>query len=212
MSTYPGDDPQSSGDKSDDSPAGDPTQPLGYWERQAAERAGEQQAPVAPAGPPTADSSGSGTTNPYGDIPGANPYGPYAPAAPTHPTDAYPPGAPPATGNAWPPPPPTYGYSPTLPDHPQSTLALVLGLVGLVGAFVFCGLPLLVSPFAWALGRNALTEIRASQGRLGGESQARAGMIMGIIGTVVLVLAVLAIIGFVALITISETSAPGSSI
>ena len=84
--------------------------------------------------------------------------------------------------------PPYGGFAAPPPDHPQSTLALVLGLVGVVGAFIFCGVPLVVSPFAWALGHNALKEIRASQGRLGGESQARAGMILGIIGTVLLIL------------------------
>ena len=76
------------------------------------------------------------------------------------------------------------GFVAPPPDHPQSTLSLVLGLVGVIGAFILCGVPLVVSPFAWAIGHSALKEIRASQGRLGGESHARTGMILGIIGTV----------------------------
>ena len=64
---------------------------------------------------------------------------------------------------------------------------MVLGIVGLVVGFLACGVGFLAAPFAWALGRNALKEIRASQGRLGGEGTAQAGMVMGIIGTVLLV-------------------------
>lgn len=96
-----------------------------------------------------------------------------------------------------------YGtFTPAPPNHPQATTAMVLGLVGLVGSLVLCGLTLVVSPFAWALGRNSLKEIEASQGRLGGESSARAGMIMGIIGTVLLGLGLLMIIGFAVVVAI----------
>jgi hypothetical protein len=103
-----------------------------------------------------------------------------------------------------------YGtFTPAPPNHPQATTAMVLGLVGLVGALVLCGLTLVVSPFAWALGRNSLKEIEASQGRLGGESSARAGMVMGIIGTVLLGLGLLMIIGFAVVVAIS---AAGTSV
>jgi hypothetical protein len=88
-----------------------------------------------------------------------------------------------------------YGaYAPPPPKHPQSTTAMVLGIVGLVGALFSCGLTLFLAPFAWALGRNALKETQAAQGRLGGESQARAGMVTGIIGTVLLVIAILLVV------------------
>ena len=76
---------------------------------------------------------------------------------------------------------------------------MVLGIVGLVGVFL-CGLTLFLSPFAWALGRNSLKEIQASQGRLGGESQARTGMVTGIVGTILLFLALVAVILFVILL------------
>jgi hypothetical protein len=101
------------------------------------------------------------------------------------------------------------GYVPP-PDHPQSTLALVLGLVGVIGAFILC-LPLVVAPFAWVIGHGALKDIRASQGRLGGESNARTGMILGIIGTVLLILIALFIFLAIVIGAVSETSSPGGS-
>ncbi len=62
-----------------------------------------------------------------------------------------------------------------------------------------------MAPFAWALGRRSLKDIQASQGQLGGESQARAGMIMGIVGTVLLVLAIIGLVLFIAAIATSTT-------
>ncbi len=169
MSTYPGEDPQQPQDEQGDA---------------------EHTAPITPSGPvfnPTSAQPAEGPTTPYEQPPYAQ----------QPPPPAYPPygqAAPPSYGQAA---PPSYAaYAPLAPSHPQSTLAMILGIVGLVGALMFCGLPLVVSPFAWALGRNALKEITASQGRLRGESEARAGMIMGIIGTVLLGLAVLTMIGF----------------
>lgn len=199
MSTYPGDDPQrpdstpSSTEPPDDA---EHTQPVGYWERQAAERAAEpartQQHPHSAAddAPTSAPPSAQPDQPPYGQATyspppyGQAPYGqaPYSPP----PYGQVPYGYPPA-GSPYP------GYAPMAPNHPQSTLALVLGLVGLVGGVVFCGITLVVAPFAWAVGRNAVKEIRASQGRLGGEGSARAGQIMGIIGTVLLVVAIIVI-------------------
>jgi len=75
-------------------------------------------------------------------------------------------------------PPNPYGAPPfpVAPDHPQATLVLVLGIVGLV----VCGL---VAPFAWVMGGRVVREIDASGGQLGGRSQAQAGRICGIIGT-----------------------------
>ena len=86
-----------------------------------------------------------------------------------------------------------YGYAYQVPNHPQATMALVLGLVGLIGGCL-CGLPLLASPFAWAVGARAKREIEASHGQLGGAGNAQAGYITGIIGTVLLVLAVLGVL------------------
>ena len=152
---------------------------------------------------------GSGQ-QPYGQQPYGQPgYGQpgYAQQQPWAQQQAYgqQPPYPPAPGY-----PPYAAFTPPLPNHPQATTAMVLGLVGLVGALVFCGLPLVASPFAWAFGRNAVKEIEASQGCLGGEGQARAGMIMGIIGTVLLILAVLVLIGLAVLIAVGSASESGS--
>ncbi len=69
---------------------------------------------------------------------------------------------------------------------------MVLGIVGLVG-IAFCGgLTLVLSPFAWAIGRKSVAEIDANPGRYGGRDKANAGKIMGIIGTVLLALGIVA--------------------
>ena len=104
--------------------------------------------------------------------------------------------------------PPYAGYAVRPPDHPQSTLALVLGLVSVVGAFIFCGVTLLISPFAWGVGHSALKDIRASQGQIGGESQARTGMILGIVGTALLILAVVVVL---VVIVAASSSDPSST-
>ncbi|MEV7397490.1 DUF4190 domain-containing protein [Aeromicrobium sp. NPDC092404] len=72
-------------------------------------------------------------------------------------------------------PPRHYPYVPQ-PSHPQSTTALVLGIVGLSACQ-------LVAPVAWAIGNKAVREIDASQGAYGGRSEANAGRILGIVGT-----------------------------
>ncbi|RLV51219.1 DUF4190 domain-containing protein [Nocardioides mangrovicus] len=74
---------------------------------------------------------------------------------------------------------------------------MVLGIIALVGTFL-CGLPVLVSPFAWWIGAKARREIRESGGQLGGEGSATAGFVMGIIGTVLLAL----IVAFIVIIVI----------
>jgi Domain of unknown function (DUF4190) len=66
-------------------------------------------------------------------------------------------------------------------------VALVLGIVGVVTCQ-------LVSPFALVIGRNAVKEIDASQGSLGGRGMAQAGFILGIVGTALLGLVVLALL------------------
>jgi hypothetical protein len=244
MSTYPGEDPQQPRDgEPEDVDAGtEPTQPVGYWERQAAQQAREQTQQGEPApspaqgedqaesgavlNPTTAQPSQGWEQNPYGQPPPyaqpgqhGQPYGQPTYGQPYYqPGYAQPPGYgyPPPGGQAAPPPgmhpgyPPYAAFGPPRPDHPQSTLAMVLGICGLVFGFA-CGIGFLASPFAWALGRNAVKEIQASHGRLGGEGAAKAGMVTGIIGTILLVLAVLALIGFAVLVAVTDSSS-GSSI
>jgi len=83
---------------------------------------------------------------------------------------------------------PTY----VMPDHPKATSAFVVGIIAVAGTFL-CFLPVLASPVAWVLGVQARNEIRQAPQRWGGESKATAGMVLGIIGTVLLVLAIVAI-------------------
>ena len=231
MTNYPGDDPQTP----DDTDGTEPTQPVGYWERRAQEQAAEQShaqggqpnpggqpyptTPYPQGGPvfnptsaqasppaPAPQASPQSGQNPYG-------HGPYSQPAPAS-YGAQPPGFTPAPGQPSPymPMPPFGGFVAPPPDHPQSTLALVLGLVGLIGALLLCGVTLVVSPFAWGIGHSALKGIRESQGRLGGEGSARTGMILGIIGTIFLVLGLIVFIAFVVLIAVSESSTTGSSV
>jgi hypothetical protein len=236
MTTYPGDDPQTPDDQQDpatqrpeddvpttgEADGTEPTQPVGYWERRASEQAAEHPRAEGgrpypttpyPQGGPVFNPTSAQASAPAQPAPSPYDHGPYGPLAPAS-YGGQPPGQPPAPGQpaAYAPMPGYAGFVAPPPDHPQATLSLVLGLVGLIGAFVFCGVTLVVSPFAWAIGQSALKEIRASQGRLGGESPARTGMILGIIGTVLLLLAVVAVIGFIFLIALSGSTTTGSSV
>lgn len=101
-----------------------------------------------------------------------------------------PPGQPPGNypPNPYGPPPPPYGFA--VPEHPQATLVLILGIVGIV----VCGV---AAPFAWVMGNRVVREIDASGGQLGGRSQAQAGKICGIIGTLLIGLGLLIGVAFV---------------
>ncbi|GAB4589656.1 DUF4190 domain-containing protein [Nocardia sp. IFM 10818] len=83
------------------------------------------------------------------------------------------------------PPPGYYGMPPQ--DHPQATIILILGILSLV-------LCQFLGPVAWVMGRRALTEIDAAQGRIGGRGMVQAGYICGIIATALLVLGVLVVL------------------
>ena len=80
-----------------------------------------------------------------------------------------------------------------LPDHPKATAALVVGIVSVAGMFVLV-LPVLAAPVAWVLGAQARGQIRRAPHQWGGESKATAGMVLGIIGTVLLLLVVLVVV------------------
>jgi uncharacterized membrane protein YjgN (DUF898 family) len=73
---------------------------------------------------------------------------------------------------------------------------LILGILGLV-------LCQLISPFAWVMGNRVLAEIDASNGQLGGRSQANAGRICGIVGTALIGLALLVCAAAVVIILIA---------
>ncbi len=67
------------------------------------------------------------------------------------------------------------------PASSQAVWALVLGIVGLLMCQVLC-------PIAWWLGATELRNIRAGLSPTSGQGLATAGMILGIIGTLLLVL------------------------
>ncbi|MFN3652888.1 MAG: DUF4190 domain-containing protein [Armatimonadota bacterium] len=66
-----------------------------------------------------------------------------------------------------------------------AVIALVLGVLSLVGLSVFAGLP------AWILGRAELRRIAAGEASVSGRGLALTGMILGIISTVLAVVAVI---------------------
>lgn len=74
----------------------------------------------------------------------------------------------------------------------RGTLVLVLGILSIV----IC--PIL-GPFAWIMGKNDLAEIAAEAMDPAGEGTTKAGMICGIIGSVLLVLQLLWVIFVVVL-------------
>ena len=95
-----------------------------------------------------------------------------------------------------------------LPKHPQAQTALVLGVVALVGGFT-CILPIFISPFAWYMGAKVKREIAAEPQRWSGQSDAQAGFIMGIIGTVLIALGVVLLV--VVALVVGLVLASGSS-
>jgi hypothetical protein len=91
--------------------------------------------------------------------------------------------------------PPHLGQPYGVPNHPKAATALVLGTLGLITCQV-------LSPFAWAIGRRAVKEIDASNGWIGGRSQAQTGYILGVIGTVILGLGLLFLFGMLLLLLV----------
>lgn len=89
------------------------------------------------------------------------------------------------------------------PSHPKATTVLVLGILGLVLCQV-------LSPFAWIMGNRAVAEIDANPQAYSGRSEANAGRICGIIGTVILVLWVVAL-AFFAFLVIASVSTVSNS-
>jgi len=136
--------------------------------------------------------------NPQSAYPvGQQPYPPQYPAA-ANPYAAQQPPAPGVPGY------PGYpGY--VVPDHPKATAALVVGIVSVAGAF-FCLIPILASPVAWVLGAQARRQIRSAPQQWGGEGRATAGMVLGIVGSVLLVLAIVAVVVLIA-VAVSSGSA-----
>jgi hypothetical protein len=139
-------------------------------------------------------------STPPGEPPGQQPGEPGQQPDPTQPLGYWQQQPPPGwSQQGYPPqyPPQAYGQPPFRPaDHPRATTALVLGLVAIVGGFT-CGLPLIVGPWAWGIGRRAVREIDQEPHRYGGRGMAMAGYVMGVIATILLVLGVLALVAII---------------
>jgi hypothetical protein len=143
------------------------------------------QPPAPPAAPPAYPSAGA-----------PNPYVGYT--APQQPAWApQQPGLPPF---------PVYA----VPDLPKATTALVLGIVAIAGAFL-CVVPILAAPVAWVLGAQARKQIRSAPQQWGGEGRATAGMVLGIIGTVLLVLGLIAVTILVVVAVTGTTTTDGNT-
>jgi uncharacterized membrane protein YjgN (DUF898 family) len=85
-------------------------------------------------------------------------------------------------------------------EHPQGTLVLVLGILGVFVAGI-------CAPFAWYLGSKALKEARASGVTYSNQQQLVVGRVLGIIMTVIAILGIL--FGVVALVVL--VAAAGAS-
>jgi hypothetical protein len=88
------------------------------------------------------------------------------------------------------PPAPPYGYGAPAPrpNASSAVTALVLGILGVVTCGPFTSIPAII------VGRNAVREVDASQGQLGGREMAQAGFVLGIVMTVLYGLALLLVI------------------
>ena len=78
---------------------------------------------------------------------------------------------------------PGYGQPPA--DHPQSTAALVTGIIGLVTGLL-CAVGGVVGIAGIVLGLKARREIDGDPARWGGRGKATAGLAMGVAGLVAL--------------------------
>src|SRR5512132_1282143 len=85
-------------------------------------------------------------------------------------------------GGPTPPPPP-----PLPPQKSNATTALILGIVSVLCCQI-------LGPVAWYLGNKELQAIRAGAAPITGEGSAKAGMILGIIGTILFALSILWIV------------------
>lgn len=83
------------------------------------------------------------------------------------------------------PPPPAAAAS----TSGRATTSLILGIVGIL----CCQL---CAPFAWWLGSKEIQAIKAGQSPAGGQGVATAGMILGIIGTILFAFALVWILFF----------------
>ena len=157
------------------------------------------ETPPPPYGEPQ---PGQPPTQPWGQQPqppyGAPPYGqqPYG----QQPYGEQPYGQPVPYGQ-----PNPYGQTPygAVQDHPQATMVLILGILGIA----VCGV---MSPIAWVMGNRVVREIDASNGAIGGRTLANAGRICGMVWSILMILGVVLAIGVVLIAAVTATTATTS--
>lgn len=93
------------------------------------------------------------------------------------------------------PPPPPYGWTvhprASLPQHPRATAALTLGILSVLGFSV-------LAPLAWFYGATTMRDIDREPGRWQGRGPAKAGLVLGVIGTGLLALGTVVLLLIVA--------------
>ena len=161
------------------------------------------EAAAAPWPPATPDPTAVAPPAGYPPAPGYPQAPGYPPAPGSPPAPGYPPAPAPGYGqypNGYSQYPPAYGYDPYAIDHPQGTLILVFGILGVVTC-----MPLGIA--AWVMGNKALKEIDAAPGRYRNRSNVNAGRILGMVsvGIFSVIIAIYAVI-FFALIVGSASS------
>lgn len=97
------------------------------------------------------------------------------------------------------------GFQPSPPNSGKSVAILVLGIVGLV---LSCGYGVGVIPaiVALALSPGAKREIAASEGRLGGESFIKAGVICSWVTVGLVIVAIVAVVAIIILAAATSDS------
>jgi hypothetical protein len=84
-------------------------------------------------------------------------------------------------------------------EHPQATLAFVLGLLSVLGLTV-------LGPFGWYIGNRVVGEIDRDGREFANRGIAMAGKVLGIIGTVFLILSVLAVVAIIVFVVLAASA------
>ena len=133
-------------------------------------------------------SAGPDVPSPPGGYPG--PHGPDSYGQQQYPAAPY-------AQQPWGPNPYAAGHVPAPPNHPSAATAMTFGLIAIITMWG-CGVTGFLGIVGIVLGRKARREIDNEPGRWGGRGMATAGLVTGLIATVlsVLLIAVLLILEF----------------
>lgn len=80
---------------------------------------------------------------------------------------------------------------------------MVLGIVSVAGFFVLL-VPIFAAPVAWHLGIRAGREIERDPTRWSGAAEARAGAVLGMIGTAIMGIALVVLLGVCGLLVVAS--------